>query len=148
MTKLSPAFFARDDTATPLVATVFGLAVTVVASFLLSAQYGTNGVAAGIALGAWCYAGVLLWRSAKAFGLSLDADARRRLPRIILAAIMMGTVLWLAEAFVTPVVASANFTAQITILGGLIAVGLALYGLLLELFGIVNWSKAINDLRA
>jgi putative peptidoglycan lipid II flippase len=107
-----------------------------------------SGVAASIALGAWCCASVLLWRGAYAFGLSLDAEARQRLPRIVVAALIMGAVLWLAEAFVAPVTTTANFTAQATILGGLVAVGLALYGLLLELLGIVSWSKAINDLHS
>jgi putative peptidoglycan lipid II flippase len=82
------------------------------------------------------------------FGLQLDHEARRRLPRIVLAALAMGAILWLAAHFVEPVAASANFTAQLTILGGLVAVGVASYGLLLDLFGIVSWSEAINDLRA
>jgi putative peptidoglycan lipid II flippase len=145
---LSPAFFARDDTATPLVATLCGLATTVVAGFALSPEFGASGVAAAIALGAWCSAGVLLRRGATAFGLQLDGEARRRLPRIVVAALAMGAILWLAAHFVEPVTAAANFTAQLTILGGLVAVGLASYGLLLDLFGIVSWSEAINDLRA
>ena len=144
----SPAFFARDDTATPLLATLSGLAATVVAGFVLSPVFGANGVAASIALGAWCCAAVLLQRGATAFGLQLDSEARRRLPRIVLAALCMGVILWLAAWFVEPVTANANFTALVTILGGLVAVGVASYGLLLDLFGIVSWSEAINDLRA
>lgn len=148
MKTLSPAFFARDNTATPLYATLAGLAAAIVAGFILSSRFGANGVAAAIALGAWCCAGALLWRGARVFGLSLDARARQRLPRIAAAAVVMGGVLWLAETFVAPVVAGAQFMAQLTILGGLVAVGLALYGTLLELFGIVSWSEAIDDLRA
>ncbi|MGP8123503.1 MAG: murein biosynthesis integral membrane protein MurJ [Xanthobacteraceae bacterium] len=144
---LSPAFFARDDTATPLLATLAGLAATVVAGFALSPRFGANGVAAAIALGAWCCAAILLRRGATAFGLQLDAEAKRRLPRIVVAALCMGGMLWLAESFVAGVTVNANFTAQATILGGLVAVGLASYGLLLDLFGIVSWSQAIDDLR-
>jgi putative peptidoglycan lipid II flippase len=145
---LSPAFFARDDTATPLLATLTGLATAIITGFLFGSRLGADGVAICIALGAWSCAMVLLWRGASAFGLSLDANARQRLPRIAAAALMMGGVLWIADTFVGTLAAGANFTAQITILGGLIAVGLAFYGLLLELFGIVSWSEAINDLRA
>ncbi len=144
---LSPAFFARDDTGTPLVATLCGLAATVIVGFAVTPQFGANGVAASIAFGAWCCAGVLLRRGATAFGLQLDGEARRRLPRIVLAALAMGAILWLAAHFVEPAAASAHFTAQLTILGGLVAVGVASYGLLLDLFGIVSWSEAINDLR-
>lgn len=145
---LSPAFFARDDTGTPLLAMLAGLAAAVVAGFILEPRFGANGVAGGIALGAWTVAAILLWRGARAFGLSLDAQARRRLPRIVVAALTMGAVLWLAEHFVAPVTAMAHFTAQATILGGLVAVGLACYALLLELLGIVSWAEAIGDLRA
>ncbi len=144
---LSPAFFARNDTATPLTATLAGLALTIATGFALSSRFNANGVAASIALGAWCCAAVLLWRGASAFGLSLDDGAKRRLPRIVAAALIMGAVLWLAETFVAPVAAAAHLTAQMTILGGLVAVSLTLYGLLLELLGIVRWSDAINDLR-
>jgi putative peptidoglycan lipid II flippase len=144
----SPAFFARDDTRTPLLATLAGLAAAVAAGTALHPAFGANGVAAAIAIGAWTSAAILLWRGARAFGLTLDDAARRRLPRIVAAAAVMGGVLWLAEHFVAPVTATAQFTAQLTILGGLVAVGLALYGLLLELLGIVSWSQAIDDLRA
>jgi putative peptidoglycan lipid II flippase len=145
---LSPAFFARDDTATPLVAALSGLAATVIVGFALSPRFGANGVAASIAIGAWCCAAILLWRGATAFGLQLDAQARRRLPRIVVAALCMGAILWLADSFVEPVLANAHVMAQVTILGGLVAVGLASYGLLLDLLGIVSWSQAIDDLRA
>lgn len=145
---LSPAFFARDDTSTPLVAMLAGLAAAVISGFVLEPRFGANGVAGGIALGAWTAATILLWRGARAFGLSLDIEARRRLPRIVSAALAMGAVLWLAEHFVAPVVATAHFTAKATILGGLVAVGLACYGLLLELLGIVSWAEAIDDLRS
>jgi putative peptidoglycan lipid II flippase len=145
---LSPAFFARDDTSTPLVAMLAGLAAAVLAGFVLAPRFGANGVAGGIALGAWTVAAILLWRGARAFGLSLDGKARHRLPRIVAAALAMGAVLWLAEHFVAPVAAAAHFTAQATILGGLVAVGLACYALLLELLGIVSWAEAIGDLRA
>ena len=46
--------------------------------------------AAGIAVGAWSNALSLLRRGSTAFGFSLDAAARRRLPRITLAALVMG----------------------------------------------------------
>lgn len=144
---LSPAFFARNDTETPLIATLVGLASTVVAGFALKPSFGATGVAGAIVIGAWCCAVVLLWRGATAFGLQLDAEARRRLPRIVFAALVMGAILWLGESFVAPVTVAATFTARLTILGGLVAAGLASYGLLLDLFGIVRWSEAIDDLR-
>ena len=93
---LSPAFFAREDTMTPLVAALKGVVLAIAAAFLLSHWYGADGIAAAIALGAWSMAFSLIRRGAATFGFSIDAEARRRLPRIALAALAMGALLWLA----------------------------------------------------
>ena len=83
---LSPAFFARDDTLTPLLATLTGFAVAIVGGLVLGGVFGAGGIAAGIALGAWSNALALMGRGAATFGFSIDAVARRRLPRIVAAA--------------------------------------------------------------
>ena len=144
---LSPAFFARDNTMTPLIATLCGLAVAILAGLLLGPRFGANGVAASIALAAWCNAIILAWRGGRTFGFSIDAQARKRLPRIVLAALLMAGMLWYAEYFVASAVLNAGLGAQVTILGGLVAAAIAFYGLLLDLFGIVSWGEAISDLR-
>lgn len=144
---LAPAFFAREDTKTPLVATLSGLAAAVIAGLIIGRAAGANGVAASIAIGAWTCAIILLVRGAMTFGFSLDALALRRLPRIVLCAAAMGAMLFLASTFVMPVLATAGFMAQVTIVGGLIAACVSFYGLLLDLFGIVSWGKAIDNLR-
>jgi putative peptidoglycan lipid II flippase len=137
---LSPAFFARDNTHTPLMATLFGLAVAVGAALLLQPRFGTAGIATSLALAAWSSAGVLMARSAAAFGFSIDTPARRRLPLIALAALAMGGLLGLAAAFALPWSAEAHGFAQAAMLGILIAGGLATYALLLTLFGVIDWA--------
>jgi putative peptidoglycan lipid II flippase len=144
---LSPAFFAREDTRTPLIAALAGIAAAVACAALLGPAHGAAGVAAGIALGAWFCAAILGWRGVTTFGFSMDAAARRRLPRIALCAAAMGAMLALAESFVAPVMETAGFAARITILGGLVAAGVSFYGLLLDLFRVVNWGEAIGNLR-
>jgi putative peptidoglycan lipid II flippase len=144
---LSPAFFAREDTKTPLFATLLGIAVAVFAALVFGRALGAAGVAASISVGAWFCAITLIWRGASTFGFSIDAKAQRRLPRIAICAAAMGVMLWQAESSVTPVMGNADFFTQLTILGGLVAAGLALYGLLLDLFGIVSWGEAISGLR-
>ena len=93
---LSPAFFAREDTMTPLVSALKGVVLAIASAFLLGHWYGTEGIAAAIALGAWGMAFSLIRRGAETFGFSIDAGAKRRLPRIALAALAMGALLWLA----------------------------------------------------
>ncbi|HEY0234009.1 MAG TPA: murein biosynthesis integral membrane protein MurJ [Afipia sp.] len=144
---LSAAFFARDDTRTPLYATLSGIAVAVLTGLGLHRTLGANGVAVGISLGAWFCAVLLSWRGATTFGFSFDATARRRLPRIVACAAIMGATLLTSDIFVAPVMENAAFVAQLTILGGLVAAGISLYGLLLDLFGVVSWGEAIVGLR-
>ncbi len=72
---LSPAFFARDDTSTPLLATLKGLAVAIVLAVVLGQLYGAPGIAASIAIGAWSSALALIRRGAVTFGFSIDAAA-------------------------------------------------------------------------
>ncbi|KWV57557.1 murein biosynthesis protein MurJ [Bradyrhizobium macuxiense] len=142
---LSPAFFAREDTLTPLLATLNAIVVAIAASFLLGHFLGANGIAAGIALGAWSNALALLRKGATSFGFSIDADARRRLPRILAAAAAMGAALWLAEG-VLPVAGAHGFVQAVSLLL-LIAAGMASYGLFLQLFGVAGWREVINAIR-
>ena len=144
---LAPAFFARDNTMTPLIAALAGVVVAVIAGMALGSRFGANGVAASIALASWFSAALLLRTGAATFGFSFDAVARRRLPRIVISAAAMGAGLAAANAFVAPVTAQADLIAQLIILGGMIAGGISFYALLLELLGVVSWTKAIGDLR-
>jgi putative peptidoglycan lipid II flippase len=144
---LAPAFFARDDTRTPLMAALKGLAVAIVSAVVLGRLFGAGGIAASIALGAWSSALSLIRRGSAIFGFSIDAAARRRLPRIVAAALAMGALLWLAAHLVPALTASAHGVAQAALLVLLIAAAIAVYGLLLALFGVVRWGEAVRAIR-
>jgi putative peptidoglycan lipid II flippase len=148
---LSPAFFARDDTTTPLLATLKGLAVAVVLALLLGRWFGASGIAASIAGGAWSSALALIRRGAVTFGFSIDAAARRRLPRIVAAALAMGGLLWLTVPFVLDLGlgpgVSGHGLAQGLAVALLIAGGAAIYGLLLGLLGVIRWNEEVHAIR-
>jgi putative peptidoglycan lipid II flippase len=144
---LSPAFFARDDTTAPLLATLKGFAVAIVLAVVLGRLFGAGGIAASIALGAWSSALALIWRGGATFGFSIDAAARRRLPRIVIAALLMGGLLWLTATFVLALSAATHGVVQAALLLMLITSGLAIYGLLLAAFGVIGWSQAVSAVR-
>ncbi|MBR0871528.1 murein biosynthesis integral membrane protein MurJ [Bradyrhizobium tropiciagri] len=141
---LSPAFFAREDTLTPLLATLQSVVVAIAAAFLFGQLYGANGIAAGITLGAWSNALSLIRKGATSFGFSIDADARRRLPRILAAALAMGALLWIAARLLP---AGAHGLVEAAALLVLITAGIAAYGLLLQLFGVTGWRQAVNAVK-
>jgi putative peptidoglycan lipid II flippase len=114
---------------------------------VLGQLYGASGIAAAIAIGAWSSAFSLIRQGAASFGFSIDAAARRRLPRIVAAALAMGGLLWLGAALVLPLAANAHGIARAVLLGVLIAGGIAVYGLLLALFGVTGWNEAVRAFR-
>jgi putative peptidoglycan lipid II flippase len=145
---LSPAFFAREDTATPLLATLKGLGVAIASAVVLGWLFGVGGIAASIALGAWSNALSLIRPGAATFGFSIDAAARQRLPRIGAAALAMGALLWLGTPFVLgPEKAAHGGLAPAILVVMLIAGGMAIYGLLLARLGAIRWGDAVNAIR-
>jgi putative peptidoglycan lipid II flippase len=144
---LSPAFFAREDTLTPLGAALKGVVLAIAAAFLLSHWYGTEGIAAAIALGAWSMALSLIRCGAETFGFSIDTDAKRRLPRIALAALAMGALLWLATRLMPALSSGAHGLVQAVLWLAVISAGIAIYGLFLRLFGVAGWRDAVNAIR-
>jgi putative peptidoglycan lipid II flippase len=144
---LSPAFFARGDTVTPLWATLKGLAVTLVLAIVLGRLFDVRGIAAAIALGAWSGALVLIRNGFATFGFSIDPMARRRLPRIVAAAVAMGGLLWLSAPFVLAVGGNQSGPLHLFLVAALIAGGIAVYGLFLALFGVLRWVDAVHALR-
>ena len=144
---LSPAFFAREDTMTPLLATLKGVIFAIVLSVLLGHWFGADGVAASLVIGAWSTALTLIRRGGETFGFSIDAAARRRLPGILAAALAMGAALWLATRFAPAFAPGAHGVVQAIVLFILIIAGIAIYGLFLRLFGITDWREAVNAIR-
>jgi len=128
-------------------ATLKGVAVTVVLALVLGRLSGVSGIAASIALGAWSTALSLIRRGAATFGFSIDAGARRRLPRIAAAALVMGGLLWLTARLVPAPDAEPHGIAQALVLAVLIAGGIAIYGALLALFGVASWGEAAAAFR-
>jgi putative peptidoglycan lipid II flippase len=144
---LSPAFFAREDTMAPLLSTAKGAIVAIAAAVLLGHYFGANGIAAGIALGSWSNAASLIRRGTATSGFSIDAAARRRLPRIAGAALIMGALLWLGTRLFPDQTANAHGLMQAIVLVILVAGGIASYALLLRLFGVTDWREAVQAIR-
>ncbi len=142
---LSPAFFARENTTTPLIAVAKGLALALATAFLFGHLFGAEGIAAGVALGAWGSALGLLREGATRFGFALDAPARRRLPRILISALAMAAMIWLVLRLAP--MAGLTGAAQVLMLAALIAGGIAVYAAALQLFGVTGWRETVNAIR-
>jgi putative peptidoglycan lipid II flippase len=143
----SPIFFAREDTATPMLAALAGFAVALVASVLLLPSLGHVGVAIGTAFSGWFGAAMLAVIIARRIGFSLDAAARRRLPRIGLAALVMGVAITALQASLGPWLSHPSGLLRLVVLGALIGCGFMVYAALLHFLGVAQLRELIKALR-
>jgi len=137
----SPAYFAREDTATPMrYATISLTANTLgsVALFFLFRSMGLMphlGIAVATTLGGWLNAGLLYRTLARRGEFVADARLRRALPRIALASVVMSAALWivavtLAPWFAPPSSTAVRFGAMAVLVGaGLFVYAVAIFGL-------------------
>ncbi len=148
---LQPAFFAREDTVTPLKMALIGVVANIVLSLALfwalrDRGFGHVGLALATALSAWLMV-LLLAGSLRGRGfLSLDTRLRRRLPRIALASLVMGAVLsGLQGGLMTWFDRAISY--RVAGLAILIAAGLLAYGGLAMALGAVDRAELAGLLR-
>ena len=90
---LQPAFYAREDTKTPLKAALANVTTNIALSLALFPALGHVGIALATAAAAWVDSGLLGFWLHRAGHLRLDTACRRRLPRMALASALMGAAL-------------------------------------------------------
>lgn len=98
MTKaLSPFFYARGDTATPVKIAIFGVIVNAILALTLMQFWGYVGIAMATTISVWVNAGQYVFRLWQRGDFWLDKLMTYRLPRIIVAGIVMGMVLYVGS---------------------------------------------------
>jgi putative peptidoglycan lipid II flippase len=130
----SPAYFAREDTKTPMRYAVISLTANTLGSialFFLFRHLGMMphlGIAVATTLGGWMNA-TMLWlglRRLKHF--TIDARLRKSLPLILLSSVIMGLALLAGAHLLSPWLgAQHSFVVRAGALGLLIAFGMVVY---------------------
>jgi putative peptidoglycan lipid II flippase len=144
---LGAVSFAREDTRTPMVAALAGLATAVIGALVAFPRYGHVGVAAAIAVSGWVGATLLAAILRRRGWLRFDRDGTRRLPRIILAAMVMAIAIFgMSELIALPSNAGGSL-AQLVVLAFLVTLGLAVYVASLELLGVARLRDLIAAIR-
>lgn len=90
---LQSLYFARATMRPPFLVALLGIATDVGVSILMFPRFGHIGIAMGCAASGWVNALALAVLARRDGLLTLDADARRRLPRMASAAAIMGLAL-------------------------------------------------------
>jgi putative peptidoglycan lipid II flippase len=143
---LQPLFYAREDTRSPFRYAVWSMLANAALAVGLLPLIGWLAAAVATTVSAWVMVWQL-WRGSRAMGadVTLDARFRARVPRMALAAALMGLALWgltlgLADALVTPGLRTAA-------LGAMILAAMAVYfGTVLTIGG-MSWVELKGALR-
>jgi len=145
---MAPGFFARQDTATPVkiaaVTVAVNVALTVTLGIVL--PLAQVGIALATSVAGWVNALSLVVMLRRRGHFAIDRQARRRLPRIALAALGMGVLLVVAEQLLAPLLAG-RLALQLIAVAALIGGGLVAYALLAFLFGAADWRDVKRRLR-
>jgi putative peptidoglycan lipid II flippase len=139
----APGFFARGDTATPVKVGLGAVALNLALNLIFTQWLAHVGVALATALSAWANAlalGALLWRRGHFLA---DRRLRRRVPRLLLAALLMGGVLLALGAALFPAAPGWRFAA----LAALIGAGMLCYFGAAFLLRVLDWRELRGLLR-
>lgn len=105
---LTPGFYARDDTRTPVRFATVSMAVNLGLNLALIVPLGHVGPPLATALASSVNV-VLLWRALSRRGhFVADAQLTRRAPRLLAAALLMGAVMWFALDLFRPYTSGSN----------------------------------------
>jgi len=142
---LSPGFFAREDTKTPMVFAGISVAINIGVSLSLFFVIGHVGIAIATSVAGWVNAG-LLWAALRRRGhFSIDTRLGRRLPLICLCSGIMAITLWGALTLAAPWLASSMpIMLRAGVLGGLVLVGILMFWLVAELTGAARWRELVS----
>lgn len=143
---LTPGFYARQDTATPVRVALVAMLVNLVGNLVLIWPLGAVGIALSTATSAWVNVLVLYWILHRHGHLAMDARFRAKALRIGAAGLAMGAVLWAMNGALDPYM-DDGLWIRVIALGLLCGGGALVYGLASILFGAYRVSELKAQLK-
>jgi putative peptidoglycan lipid II flippase len=138
----TPGYFAREDTRTPMIFATLSVALNIAIALTLFPRIGAPGIATASAAAGWLNAALLLGVLIKRGHWQSDRGLITRLPRLILAALIMGAALWYAMGWLRDQLSSqASFVTQAGTLALLVGGGAVVYAL--AAFGLGGADKGV-----
>ncbi|MFO1149315.1 MAG: murein biosynthesis integral membrane protein MurJ [Alsobacter sp.] len=125
------SFYAREDTATPLIASFSGIAVNLALKLVLFRPYGAAGLAFATAIGAWTNVGLLVLLASRRRWIAPDRTLKGTVGVVVAAAAAMGLLCWIASPWIagwTQGLPAFRGESHLAVLG---LFGLAVYGAVL-----------------
>ncbi len=125
---LTPGFYAREDTRTPVRFAMWSIVVNIVLNLALIPTIAHVGPPLATAVAAWINVAMLYVALRRRGHFALDRQLTHRLPRFAAAALLMGVALFFADRLVAPWTTGAVLTRVIG-MGALVGAGCVVYAL-------------------
>jgi putative peptidoglycan lipid II flippase len=148
---LTPGFYARADTRTPVRLAIYSVGVNLIGNILLIPLLGTIGMGQvgpplATAISSTINVVMLYYTLGGRGHFEADRQLRRRAPRLALAALIMGGVLFLLDPYADPYL-TRSLTVRALALGVLVGGGGAVYAAACFLTGAFAWDDVRVLLR-
>ena len=143
---LTPGFFAREDTSTPVKIAAAAMITNIALNLILMQFWGHVGIAIAASLSAWINAVALGWTLHRRGQIEFDQRLAKRCPRIVLTSLLMGTTLYFCNEFLASWFQGDEVSRALT-LAILVSVGLTIYSLMAQIFGAAHWSDLKHFFR-
>ncbi|MFN2098933.1 murein biosynthesis integral membrane protein MurJ [Altererythrobacter sp. MF3-039] len=134
---LTPNFFARKDTRTPVYTAAVSLLVTVAINLYLVPRLGVLALAIAGAIGAWVNTALLYVILVRRNFFRLTPRVIGRIGRIVLAALIMGAALWYAMPIGDPYFTGSTAERGLAI-AALIVIGAVSYAICAAALGVLD----------
>jgi putative peptidoglycan lipid II flippase len=131
---LTPGYYARQDTKTPVRYATISMVVNLVLNLALIVPLEHMGPPLATAIASTVNVWLLYRTLAQRGQFVADARLKRRALRLTLAALLMGAVMWFAQELFMPYV-HGTWTVRILVLTALVTSGMVVYGLATLLLG-------------
>ncbi|MBU3992048.1 MAG: murein biosynthesis integral membrane protein MurJ [Alphaproteobacteria bacterium] len=124
---LTPGFYARQDTKTPVRYAMLSMVVNLVGNLALIVPLQHMGPPLATAIASTVNVAMLYYTLVKRGHFVADAQLRRRVPRLALAALAMGGVLWATQGQLMPWL-HGTWPVRFAALAALVSAGMLVYG--------------------
>lgn len=143
---LTPGFFAREDTRTPVKVAIGAVVLNLVLAIGLMQVLDHVGLALATSISSWANAALLAYLLRRSGHFQPDPRLVRAVPRILLAAVIMAAALWVGADLLNNWFL-AGFARKFAALAGLILAGAVLFFGFAQLLGGSDLREVARQLR-
>lgn len=144
---LTPNFFARGDTQTPVKYSIVVFAANIGFSLLLMKPFGHVGVASATTIAAFVSCGQYVYGLKKRGYWTFSGRLKRRILMITLSSLIMAAAIYLGETALNARYGNwlhLAFMKKIALLSGLCILGVATFGIMAKLTGAVDYNEILK----